>query len=676
MERVQPNPYLTVPNRDIPGPGAARLTLINPAYMTRLAFETLQDTFHQPIQNRITSLLPINPHNAPNAWERAALQSFEAGATEAVQVQELDHKPYLFLMKPFITEASCLRCHGGQGYKVGDVRGAISIAIPLQPYQTLAAASIRNQAYSYSLIWGLGCCGLLVSARRRNRQQERMAGIFEESPVAQCLSDFGTGRFLQVNAAFLDVMRTVDRKRLVGRTSLEIGILLPEDRQRLKDALREKTWVERFQTPLRRLDGEAFQGELSLKRYEVDGVPYLLTSLVDVTERVQAAQDRIRLQDQLNQAQKMESIGRLAGGVAHDFNNMLSVILANADLALGNERLTPEFKRAFEMVRMAATRSADLTRQLLGFARKQAITPELVDLNEVIERVLKMLRRVIGEQITITWMPGRSLWPAHLDPSQIDQVLANLLVNARDAISGEGAVTITTENVVVDEAYCATHIEALPGDYIRISVADTGYGMDRATQEKIFEPFFTTKAEGKGTGLGLAMVYGVVRQNRGFIHVQSELGRGTTFLVYLPRHAGPAADPEDSPQTDVLPRGEETVLLVEDNEILLQSVQDLLRSLGYRVLAAGLPQEALALARSEAGPIHVLLTDLVMPGQNGWDLAQQVKELRPGIKFIFMSGYTAQAEVRQEMHAQGHPYLQKPFSLRDLAGKLREALGA
>jgi len=362
--------------------------------------------------------------------------------------------------------------------------------------------------------------------------------------------------------------------------------------------------------------------------------------------------------------------------VAHDFNNMLGVILANADLALANDRLTPELKRPFEMVRMAATRSAELTRQLLGFARKQTITPEVLDLNEAIERMLKMLRRVIGEHIDITWMPGRNLWTTHLDPTQVDQVLANLLVNARDAIGGEGAVTITTENAVLDEAYCATHFETLPGDYVMVSIADNGCGMDQATQERIFEPFFTTKSVGAGTGLGLAMVYGVVRQNQGFINVYSEPGQGTTFRIYLPRFTGAGAARIPSPQTEDLPRGSETVLLVEDNAILLHSVQDLLRSLGYRVLAASLPQEALRIAGSEAGPIHLLLTDVVMPDQNGWELAKKIQAVQPGIRCVFMSGYTAQAMINQGILEQGHPFLQKPFSLRDLAGKLRAARGS
>ncbi len=394
----------------------------------------------------------------------------------------------------------------------------------------------------------------------------------------------------------------------------------------------------------------------------------------DLSDRKRAEEARELLQSQLIQAQKMESMGRLAGGVAHDFNNMLGVIIGHTELAL--DRTAPEqpLHANLQEIQTAARRSSDLTRQLLAFARKQDVAPRVLDLNATVEGMLKMLRRLIGEDINLAWRPGHALWPVLIDPSQIDQILANLCVNARDAIHGVGRITIETETVSLDEPYCASHPGTAPGDYVRLAVSDTGCGMPPETLAKIFEPFFTTKRPGEGTGLGLATVYGIVQQNNGCIHVYSEPGHGSVFHVYLPRHqasSAPSAPGEDDP----LPRGSETILLVEDEPAILKTTRALLEKLGYRVLPAATPGEAIRLAKSHpGGEIQLLMTDVIMPGMNGRDLTKVLVFLCPGLHHLFMSGYTADVIAHHGVLDEGMHFLQKPFTLRKLAAAVRNAL--
>lgn len=362
----------------------------------------------------------------------------------------------------------------------------------------------------------------------------------------------------------------------------------------------------------------------------------------DITERKNAEEEREQLQEQLLQAQKMESIGRLAGGVAHDFNNMLSVILGHAELALESDFSRGEVVHALEQMRGAALRASDLTRQLLAFARRQTIKPQVLDLNEAVGKMLKMLERMIGEDIDLAWRQGEALWKVELDPSQVDQLLANLCVNARDAIADTGKVTIETDNAVFDEAYCKDHVGFVPGEYVLLAVSDNGCGMDKETQAKIFEPFFTTKGVGQGTGLGLATVYGIVKQNNGFINVYSEPGKGTTFRIYLHRYAGTceAAPVEEAATCPPKGRGE-MILAVEDDPALLELTASMLAAEGYGVLPALGPQEALRVAEGYEGEIPLLMTDVVMPEMNGRELEARLRVSRPSIRCLFTSGYTA-----------------------------------
>jgi PAS domain S-box-containing protein len=384
--------------------------------------------------------------------------------------------------------------------------------------------------------------------------------------------------------------------------------------------------------------------------------------------------EHLRMAEQLQQAQKMESVGRLAGGVAHDFNNMMNVVMGFTELIVDKLPVADPIQQDLQEVMSAAKRATEITRQLLAFARKQTINPEMLDLNEIVADMLKMLRRLIGEDIDLAWQPEAGLWLVKIDPSQIDQILANLCVNARDAIADVGKVFVETANVALDPAFCTDHLGFIPGDYVMLAVSDNGCGMDKETSERIFEPFFTTKDVGKGTGLGLATVYGIVKQNNGFINVYSEPDKGTTFKIYLPRAAAAAAETRMESAAQIEPGRGETVLVVEDEFSILNLARIILETLGYTVLTADTAGEAMSLAERHSGEVHLLITDVVMPGMNGRDLADGIRKLRPEMKCLFMSGYTANVIAHHGVLEKGIHFLQKPFSVKSLAAKVREAL--
>ena len=389
----------------------------------------------------------------------------------------------------------------------------------------------------------------------------------------------------------------------------------------------------------------------------------------DITDEKHAAAERAELQLRLVQAQKLESVGRLAGGIAHDFNNILNIIIGCAEMAASESDPSSVSSYLSEILK-AATRSADLTRQLLGFARRQTVMPRVVDINDFVSASLKMLRRLIGEHVTLSWHPGRDVWPVRIDPVQVDQILVNLVANARDAIGDAGAVVIHTENVPPSSIFMYPGLPA--GDYVRLAVVDDGKGMDAETQNHLFEPFYTTKPAGRGTGLGMASVDGIVRQNGGLISVTSAVGRGTTVNVLLPRVVMITAT--TSPAAEATRGGTETILLVEDEPALLRLATRSLESLGYTVLSASRPDDAIVMAREHRGPLHMLLTDVVMPGMNGRKLADRLLEGAPNLKCLFMSGYTDGIIGKGGVLDDDVHFLQKPFSPKSLADKVRQVL--
>jgi PAS domain S-box-containing protein len=417
-----------------------------------------------------------------------------------------------------------------------------------------------------------------------------------------------------------------------------------------------------------RKDTRTFPIELSLARWETRLGSFLTVIIRDITERRQ-------LEEQFRQAQKMESVGRLAGGLAHDFNNLLTVIGGHADLL--HERLRPEDPLRLRVGRIqeAATHAADLTRQLLAFSRKQMLAPKVLDLNAIVVEIEPMLRRLIGEDIDLIAAPARDLGSVKADPAQIKQILLNLAVNARDAMPLGGKLTIETDDVDLDERYARLHPELPPGRYVMIAVTDTGIGMDEATRSRIFEPFFTTKAPGRGTGLGLSTVYGIVKQSSGHISVYSEPGRGTAFKVYLPRVEEPAETAAAAAVAGAR-GGSETILVVEDNEMVRTVTCEILKRHGYTVVEARHGVDALDIARRYHGHIHLLLTDVVMPEMGGPELVSRLAPLRPRMKIVYVSGYTADAIDHQGMLNEGIEFLSKPVGLETLVRKVRAVLDA
>ncbi len=394
---------------------------------------------------------------------------------------------------------------------------------------------------------------------------------------------------------------------------------------------------------------------------------------LDVTQRIKAEEERKRLESQLAQAQKMESIGRLAGGVAHDFNNLLTGIIGSVSLALMDLAAQDPLHETLVDVQSAAENAAALTRQLLAFSRRQLVEPKVLDLNEVILHSQRMLRRLISEDVDMRLLPGKQLGCVRIDPGQVEQILVNLAVNARDSMPDGGRLTIETANVVLDTEYCARHAGTLPGEYVALVVSDNGTGMTEEIKAHLFEPFFSTKAKGKGTGLGLATVFGVVKQNHGGIEVYSELGMGSTFKVYLPR-VDAKPEPPFRDAREEMPRGTETVFLVEDEEIVKSLAEKVLKRQGYAVSAFPNGDEALMALQKTVGPVHLLVTDVILPGMNGRVLAESVRARRPDIKVLFCSGYTENVIAHHGVLEEGIDFIGKPYSPLQLAKKVRAVL--
>ncbi|MEW6756057.1 MAG: ATP-binding protein, partial [Candidatus Latescibacterota bacterium] len=377
---------------------------------------------------------------------------------------------------------------------------------------------------------------------------------------------------------------------------------------------------------------------------------------------------------QLRQALKMEAVGRLAGGVAHDFNNLLTVINGYCQMLVRDLDPQDRHYQRVQEIRRSGERAAGVVRQLLAFSRRQVLEPKVIDLNAVVREMDRMLRRIIGEDIALQTVTAGDLGRTLADPGQVEQVLMNLVVNVRDAMPGGGRLTLETANAELDAAYAATHPEVYPGPYVMLAVTDTGVGMDAATRERIFEPFFTTKEEGKGTGLGLSVVYGIVRQSGGHIYVYSEPGEGTTFKVYLPRVEGEAVPPGERPAEGDDLRGTETVLVAEDDAGVRFLVEQVLRECGYTVLAAASGPEALARSEGQVGPVHLLLTDIVMPGMRGPDLAARLRQRHPGLRVLYMSGYAERAVDASVLAQEGCALISKPFTPSALARRVRALL--
>ncbi|MDR3630746.1 MAG: PAS domain S-box protein [Desulfocapsaceae bacterium] len=515
--------------------------------------------------------------------------------------------------------------------------------------------------------------------------QTKLEAAMASMTDAVSISD-AYGHFIEVNDAFASFHRFENKAACFKRReeyqdvfdfSALSGEQVPKEMWPVSRALQGETVSSIEYTLCRKDTAESWFGSFSFSPIR-DKHGTIVGSVVvarDITELKRNEEARLKLKAQLQQAQKMEAIGQLAGGVAHDFNNMLSVILGHTEMAMeGMEKTHPLFADLKE-INNAAQRSAGITRQLLSFARKQTIITEVINLNVTVEGMLKMLTRLIGEGIGLIWEPGVDLWSVMIDPSQIDQILVNLCVNARDAIAGVGTIIVKTRNMTLTDKDSQQAPYLVAGDYVMLAVSDTGCGMSMETQNHIFEPFFTTKGIGEGTGMGLATIYGVVKQNKGFITVFSEPGQGATFKIYIPRHLSSA---EQGNREEVRrPEGDkdETILLVEDEPTLIKMTTSMLQRLGYSVVAAATPREAINAVNTFGNEIHLLITDVIMPEMNGKELAEKLLTIQPNMKCLFISGYTADIISKQGVLQEGVHFLKKPFSKRELAANVQVALG-
>jgi two-component system cell cycle sensor histidine kinase/response regulator CckA len=422
-------------------------------------------------------------------------------------------------------------------------------------------------------------------------------------------------------------------------------------------------------------DGHRLTVEVNTKLVTQDGVSVGVQGIArDITKRKRLENALRESEEQLRQSQKLEAIGQLAGGVAHDFNNLLTAINGYSALALRRLGADHPISSYLEEIKKAGDRAANLTRQLLAFGRKQLLQPLALNVNDILNDMIKLLKRLIGEDIQLITRPGANLKQIKADPGQLEQVLVNLVVNARDAMPRGGTITIETANITLDGSYASKHLGVSAGEYVMLAISDTGTGMDQETQSRIFEPFFTTKEKDKGTGLGLSTVYGIIRQSGGNIWVYSEVGKGTTFKVYLPLVEDKAATESEAVVVPMIKRGSETVMLVEDEDMVRKLASELLVDAGYIVLEANGGEEAIKLCKQHSEPIDLLITDVVMPKMSGKQVAEQLLALHPETKVLFMSGYTDEAIVHHGVVDSNIAFIQKPFSERALAHKIREVL--
>jgi PAS domain S-box-containing protein len=529
----QPNPYLTVAERDITTTTGKKLTLVNPAWMTRQVFELISKTSALPITSHLTSLKYVNPVNEPDPWERNALQEFEHGENEISAITDIGSEPYMRIMRPFKTEQACLKCHGHQGYQIGDIRGGISIAVPLRPHLEAEAKEQKALTLSHIVIWFIGTGGIMLFSRNIQRQQRHIVEsenqyrlLFERNPHSMWVYDLETLRFLMVNDAAVDhygYMRDEFLAMTIKdiRPAEDIPPLL-ENVARVTTG-RDRAGVWRH----RRKDGSILAVEITAHVMDFGGRRAELVLANDVTER-------LKLEDQLRQAQKMEAVGLLAGGVAHDFNNVLTAIIGYGNLLQMKMEPADPLRTYAEHILSSSQRAAELTQSLLTFSQKQTVNLLPLELNSTVLRVEKLLKRLIREDIELSTELTVGAAMVLANSIQLEQVLMNLVTNARDAMPKGGTLTISTSFMTLDASFVSDHGYVQAGPYVKLTIADTGAGMDDQTRERIFEPFFTTKTMGKGTGLGLATTYGIIKQHKGFIDVESTPGAGTAFHIYLP----------------------------------------------------------------------------------------------------------------------------------------------
>ncbi len=514
---------------------------------------------------------------------------------------------------------------------------------------------------------------LLSANKKLKLSEEKFSKAFNLGPVLITINRVSDSKYVAASNYFLETTG-YSRAEVIGRTPFELNIWKNDaDRKNLVNALAKNGAVHEVPLLFQSRDKKEYMMLYSAELVSIDNAPHIVSVAVDITDRRKAEEERDRLKNQLYQAQRMESIGRLAGGVAHDFNNLLTAIMGNTQMLMMSET-DPKVRSQLEVVLKAASSAADLTRQLLAFSRKQVIEPRLMDLSTHVQKMMKMLDRLIGEDIHLsTQVKTRDAY-IKADPGQVEQIVVNLAVNARDAMPDGGAIIIEISQAALDNAYCRRHPYLLPGHYVMLAVSDTGTGIEEAVIKDIFDPFFTTKPSGKGTGMGLSMVYGAVKQNSGCINVYSVPGQGTSFKIYFPKVSTDGAPLPAEDKTETATGGSETILLVEDNNMVRDLTVESLENLGYQILAAASAEAALDMAKAHRGRIHLLLTDVILPGINGRTLSEEVAATRPDTPVLFTSGYTGDLIDHHGILDPGIAFIEKPYTILALSRKIRETL--
>ena len=735
-----PNPYLAhIPERDITTPSGKALTLINPAYMTRQVFE-LAARENNFVKGHITSLNPIRHENAPDAWEQSALTSFESGSKEASSIELIDGQQFMRLMRPFTVEQPCLKCHAAQGYKLGDIRGGISVSVPMFIYAAYSQRLLAGAGVAHGLIWLLGL-GMVVSGSRKlsrssvdlfeknlqleeeaaeremaqERLQEQTYHLEEEIEERQKAQDQldAKARLLEeeiavrrqaeetlmesnafneqiVNSAnegiivydmnlryavwnpFMENLTGMAAAEVIGRYPLDLFPFLKDGGviERLERARAgEKVDAAVFPFTVFNSGKSGSASDMSSALLNKDGnIAGVIGIVRDITEQR-------KLEEQLLHSQKMEAVGQLAGGVAHDFNNILTVIGGYSHLLQMEFDEGGPARDMIDQVAAASERAANLTRSLLAFSHKSEMQFSQVNLNEIVEGVGKFLRRIIGEDISFTMTLNNDPLRVSVDRGQIEQILMNLATNARDAMQSGGSLAIETSLQNLDTFFVTAHGFGTEGDYAVMTITDTGCGMDDETKKRIFDPFFTTKGVGRGTGLGMSIVYGIVTQHDGFITVYSELGVGTAFRIYLPIYREESGGHTDRHPITAPASGTETILVVEDDENVRKLVHSVLTTLGYTVVLAEDGEAGVAVFHEHCHEISLVLMDVIMPKKSGRQACDEIRRLHPGVKVIYTSGYTADHFTHEEFDGITE-FVMKPIKPRELALKIREMLDA
>jgi PAS domain S-box-containing protein len=668
-DKNQPNPYINSPKRDVITQDGTRLTLINPFQMTKQAYELLSKQSPLASINRTISLKSLNPENAPDPWEAKALREFEKGKTEFSEIAKINGRSYMRVLKPYITEDGCLKCHGWQGYKVGDIRGAMSIAVPMEPYYAASTTTAAIILITHLFLWLMGAGAIFLFSGGLRRYQ----GAIEESErkfriVSEFAYDFDSwitedGRFVFMSPS-CERMTGYSQREFMEEPDLLNSIIHPDDRDTYKNHIAD------FRAPVHEEMEFRIVGRDGQVRWvsHVCGPIYVNGEFLGRRASNRDITEKKKLEDKLLQSKKMESLGQFAGGIAHDFNNVLTAIGGFAHLLKYDlENRDKDSAECIEHISLAVKFGKNLTSNLLTFGRKQIINPVNVELCQIINTISDMLKTLIPEEISLKISLAEDESPIFADPYQIGQMIINLCMNAKDAMPLGGELYIETDFFHMADEHAGKYATVPPGEYMILSVRDTGTGMDEKTMDQMFEPFFSTKKSGKGTGLGLTIVQSIVQQHDGFIDIESEMDKGTKFRIFFPvsgehSHAMPVTEPE---YKTITPE-EGTLLVAEDDELVREFLWKLLAGRGYTVVLAEDGEEAIRKYLENRDSIDMLILDVVLPGRNGIEVYNCIKSDRPDIKTLFISGYTDDIITAAGIYDEDLQFLSKPLDAEEL----------